>query len=115
MAQEKKVKAEGACSKCQRVCFNISLLLSFIFFIIIPMIHSYALSFNFLMQPAKWALLMGFSDFFICSFAILYLFSSLTIFIRFYKNRRLCRLDNCSFYIFTVGVHVLAYLGKSYV
>lgn len=81
----------------------------------IPVIHSYASSFNFLMQPAKWSLIMGFCDFFVASFAILYLFCSLSILVRYSKYRRLCRLDNCSFYIFTLGVHVLAYIGYGYI
>ena len=113
MAKEKK--AESACQKCRRVCFNIALLLSFIFFITIPILHSYASSFNFLMQPAKWALILGFCDFFIASFSILYLCASLTIFVRFYQSNRLCRMDNCSFYIFTVGVFALGIVGQNYI
>ena len=110
MAKEQK-KPETGCHKCQRICFNIGLLLSFIFFIIIPILHSYATSYNYLMQPAKWALIQGFCDFFIASFAILYLFASLTIFVRYYQKRRLCRMDNCSFYIFTAGIFALGLVG----
>ena len=114
MAKEQK-KAESSCHKCQRICFNVALLMSFIFFIIIPILHSYTSSFNFLMQPAKWALIQGFVDFFIASFAILYFIASLTIFVRFYRKNRLCRLDNCSFYIFTAGIFALGLVGKNYI
>ena len=98
-----------------RVCFNIGLLLCFIFFIIIPVLHSYATSLNFMMQPAKWGLLLGFLDFCIASFAILYLCASLTIFVRYYQKRRLCRMDNCSFYIFTAGIFILGLVGHNYI
>ena len=67
------------------------------------------------MQPAKWTLIQGFCDFFIASFAILYLIASLTIFVRYYRKNRLCRLDNCSFYIFTAGVFALGLVGKNYI
>jgi len=48
-------------------------------------------------------------------FVIFYSGVSLAIFCRFHQKRRLCRTDNCSFYISTAGVFVLAMVGISYI
>ena len=66
------------------------------------------------MEPEFWSLLMGFCDFLIAAFAILYLIASIIILFRYYQKRRLCRVDNCSFYIFSLGFFVLSLLGLKY-
>ena len=117
MAKEKKEKenGQGCCAKCSRVCFNITLLISFIFFMLIVLMYSQARNWHFAMQPDRWSLLEGLCEFFIVAFGILYFWASMTIFVRFYQKRRLCRMDNCSFYIFTVGILALSLLGLKYV
>ena len=107
-------KKEGACHKCQRISFNITLTVCFCFYIVIPGVHSYANSWNFVMEPEFWTLLMGFCDFLIAAFAILYFIASIIILFRYYQKRRLCRVDNCSFYIFSLGFFVLSLLGLKY-
>ena len=66
------------------------------------------------MPPSSWKLLLGFTDFFAAGFGLIYLLSSITVFVRFCHKRRLCRMDNCAFYIFTVGIFILSGLGIEY-
>lgn len=86
-----------------------------VFFVMIPVLHMYAANLNFAMPPSSWKLLSYFSDFFLGAFAIIYLIASITICGRFYVKRRLCRMDNCTFYIFTVGIFILSLLGLDYI
>jgi hypothetical protein len=108
-------KEEGMCTKCMRLSFNIGLLTGFLTFMGLPILHSYIATWNFLIQPSQWSLLKGVGNCFIGLFAVLYLSASLIILWRFYQKRRLCRMDNCSFYIFTVGILVLATVGQDYI
>ena len=50
----------------------------------------------------------------IAVFALLYLISSIIILFRYYQKRRLCRVDNCSFYIFSLGFFILSLFGIKY-
>ena len=111
----KKESEKSKALRCCRLTFNVSLMLAFIFFILIPVLQSYAASWNYTMNPSSWTLLQAFTDFFIIGFAIIYFVASLTILIRFYWKRRLCRMDNCSFYIFTLGVFALSLIGSQYI
>jgi len=108
-------KSEGLCAKCSRLCFNMTLLIAFIFFIMIPVLHSYTSGWNFLVTPGSWDLVKGFCNFFAVMFTILYLTAGLVILKRWYQSRRLCRLDNCSFYILTLGIFVLGLVGQDYI
>ena len=100
--------------RCCRVTFNIGLLAAFIFFMLIPALNSYASTWNYAMPPATWKLVMGFTDFFAAGFGIIYLIGAITVMVRFCHKRRLCRMDNCAFYIFTVGVFILAGIGVEF-
>ena len=100
--------------RCFRVIFNLGLLFAFLFFILIPALNSWASAWNYAMPPSSWKLLLGFTDFFAAGFGLIYLLSSITVFVRFCHKRRLCRMDNCAFYIFTVGIFILSGLGIEY-
>ena len=111
----KKESEKSKAQRCCRLVFNVGLLLAFIFFILIPVMQSYAASWNYVMKPSSWSLLKAFTDFFIICFSLIYFIASLTILFRFYAKRRLCRMDNCSFYLFTVGVFALSLIGNKYI
>ena len=100
--------------RCFRVVYNLGLLIAFIFFIMIPVLNSWASTWSYAMPPSSWKLLLGFTDVFVAGFALIYLLASITVFVRFCHNRRLCRMDNCQFYIFTVGLFVLSGMGVEY-
>lgn len=108
-------KSEGICTKCSRLCFNTTLLFAFLFFVMIIVLHSYASEWNYLVNPGSWDILQGFSNFFAAMFAIFYLAASLVILRRYCTTKRLCRLDNCSFYILTTGIFVLGLVGRDFV
>ena len=105
----------GCCTRCSRICFNTALLTSFVFFLMIIVLHAYARNYSFFVKPHSWNLVTGFADFFISAFALMYFAAGLTILYRFYKKQRLCRTDNCSFYIFSVGILVLSLVGRNYI
>lgn len=67
------------------------------------------------MKVHSWDLVQGFGQFFLVIFAFFYFGASLTILCRFYSTRRLCRVDNCSFYITSIGIFTLAMVGISYI
>jgi hypothetical protein len=77
-------KSEGLCAKCSRLCFNVTLLFTFIFFVMIPFLHSYTSGWNFLLAPGSWDLVKGFCNFFAVMFVILYLVAGLVILKRWY-------------------------------
>lgn len=81
----------------------------------IIVLHSYSSKWNYLVNPGSWDILQGFSNFFTAMFAIFYLAASLVILRRYCTTKRLCRLDNCSFYILTTGIFVLGLVGRDYV
>ena len=92
-----------------------TLIAAFICFIIVIVLHSYASEWNFFLNPGTWEILAGFSNFFAAMFAIFYLAASLVILRRYCTTKRLCRLDNCSFYLLTTGIFVLGLMGRDYV
>ena len=111
----KKESEKSKATRCARVTVNVSLIVAFIFFILIPVMQSYSASSHFIMNPSAWNLVKGFTDFFIVGFAFIYLMTSLIVLFRFYFKRRLCRMDNCSFYIFTIGIFALSMVGNKYI
>jgi len=113
---EKKVEKElSKADRCCRLALNISMLCAFIFFLMAPVLHTYSSSKYFALPPSTWKLISYFTDFFIAVFAAIFVAASITILTRFYVTRRLCRVDNCSYYIFTVGIFVLSLIGLEYI
>lgn len=113
MCREKN--SEGIYSRCTRICFNATLVFAFIFFVMIIVLHSYTSNWNYLLNKGTQEIVEGFSNFFIVMFAIFYFVVSLVILRRYCSTKRLCRLDNCSFYILTTGIFVLGIVGRDYV
>mmetsp|Transcript_21150 Transcript_21150/g.26070 ORF Transcript_21150/g.26070 Transcript_21150/m.26070 type:complete len:211 (+) Transcript_21150:37-669(+) len=101
--------------RCCRVTFNVGLIVAFLFFILIPAMNSYASSWSYAMPPTRWKMLLGFTDLFVAGFGIIYMITAIIVFLRFCHKRRICRMDNCAFYIFTVGVFVLSGIGIEYI
>ena len=56
----------------------------------------------------------GFAEFFIATFSMLYILSCCIVATNFYMKRRLCKLQNCTFYIFSLGILIMGIMGLRY-
>ena len=108
-------KAQSCCQKFVRITYMVMLVLAFVTFICIPGLHSYASSTHYIMSPHSWKMLKAATESLVSIFCIFYFAVAVVVFCKFCQSRRLCRMDNCAFYIFTIGLLTMSLLGYDYV